>query len=173
MFLEAIVAPRVPQALFLAAFPSIDEMVETRSKLAAYPDIQQARADLESGDAPVIEQVQSQILITNVDSLRFHKRPARRETGVFELRSYRAPEWRNQPPAAVHAAFSGAGIHPLLSATTAGEHLPRFTYLIPFESLAVREEAWARLDADLEWRRLGAKVTNASIYSLAPYSPLA
>jgi hypothetical protein len=147
-------------------------MIATRGKLAAHPGIQRARADLESGEVPVVEQAQTQILIANRDSLRFDRRPAQRETGVFELRSYRAPAWRNQPPAAVQGAFRRAGIHPILSASAAGEHLPRFTYLVAFESLAARQETWARLDADSEWRGLEAKVTSASIYNLAPYSPL-
>ena len=183
MFLEAIVAPHTPQALFLAAFPSFDEMIETRRKLAAHHGIQRARADLESGEVPVVEQAQSQILITTHDSLRFDMRPTSRETSVFELRSYHAPAWRDRPPATVHAAFRRAGIHTILNASTAaGEHLPRFTYLIPFQSLAVRQEAWARLDMDQEWISLQresigkygseATVTSASIYSLAPYSPL-
>ena len=183
MFLEAIVAPHTPQALFLAAFPGFDEMIETRRKLAAHRGIQRARADLESGEVPVVEQAQSQILITTPDSLRFHMTPTSRETSVFELRSYRAPAWRDRPPATVHAAFSRAGIHPILNASTAaGEHLPRFTYLIPFQSLAARQEAWARVDMDQEWISLQresigtygseAKVTSASIYRLAPYSPL-
>jgi NIPSNAP len=183
MFLEAIVAPHTPQALFLAAFPGFDEMIETRRSLAAHTGIQRALADLECGEGPVVEQARSQILITTRDSLRLHMRPTPRETNVFELRSYRAPAWRDRPPAAVHAALRRAGIHPILNASTAaGEHLPQFTYLIPFQSLAAREEAWARLDMDQEWISLQresigkygseAKVTSASIYSLAPYSPL-
>ncbi len=183
MFLEAIVAPHTPQALFLAGFPSFDEMIETRRQLGAHPGIQRARADLESGEVPVVEQARSQILITTHDSLRLENRPTPRETSVFELRSYRAPAWRDQPPATVHAAFRRAGIHPILNASTApGEHLPGFTYLVPFQSLAAREESWARLDTDQEWISLQrdsmgkygseAKVTSASIYSLAPYSPL-
>jgi NIPSNAP protein len=184
MFLEAIVAPHTPQALFLAAFPGFDEMIETRLKLAAHPGIQRARADLESGEVPVVEQAHSQILITTRNSLRFNTRPTPRETSVFELRSYRAPAWRDQPPATVQAAFRRVGIQPILNGSAAaGEHLPRFTYLIPFQSLAARQEAWARLDMDQEWISLQresigtygseAKVTSASIYSLAPYSPLA
>jgi hypothetical protein len=183
MFLEAIVAPHTPQVLFLSAFASFDEMIDTRGKVAAHPGIQRACADLDSGNA-AIEQAQSQILMATEDSLEFHPRPARRETGVFELRSYRAPSWRNRPPAAAGAAFRRCGIRPIVNASSAaGEHLPRFTYLIPFTSLAERQEAWTRLDADPDWiglqqessARFGseAKVASASIYSLAPYSPLA
>ena len=183
MFLEAIVAPHTPQALFLAGFRSFDEMIETRRQLGAHRGIQRARADLESGEVPVVEQARSQILITTPDSLRFNTRPTPRETSVFELRSYRAPAWRDRPPTTVNAAFRRAGIHPILNASTApGEHLPGFTYLIPFPSLAVREEAWARLDLDQEWISLQresigkygseAKVSSVSIYNLATYSPL-
>lgn len=183
MFLEAIVAPHTPQVLFLAAFASLDEMIEIRGKVAAHPGIQRARADLESGDAAAVEQAQSQILMATHDSLRFDVRPNRRETGVFELRSYRAPAWRDRPPAAVSAALRRSGIHPIVNASaSAGEHLPRFTYLIPFTSLAARQEAWTRFDADSDWiglqresvARFGseAKVTSASIYNLSPYSPL-
>ena len=181
MFLDAIVAPHTPQVLFVSAFASFDEMIETRGKVAAHAGLQRACADLDSGDA-LVEQA-PQILMATEDSLEFHRRPTRRETGVFELRSYRAPAWRDRPPAVVSAAFRRCGIHPIVNASSAaGEHLPRFTYLIPFTSLAVRQEAWIRLDADLDWIGLQressakfgseAKVTSASIYSLAPYSPL-
>src|SRR5215469_13811633 len=46
MFLEAIVAPHTPQALVVTAFPSFDEMIETRNKIAAHPGIRRARAQL-------------------------------------------------------------------------------------------------------------------------------
>lgn len=164
MFLEAIVAPHTPQALVVTAFPSFDEMIGIRNKVAAHPGIQRARADLESGE--------TQIVVTTSDSLRFHDGPSPRRSGIFELRSYRAPAWRDRPPASASAAFRRAGIHPILTASAAGEHLPRFTYLVPFENLAARQEAWARLDADSGWRGLEAKVSGASIYKLAPYSPL-
>ena len=164
MFLEAIVAPHTPQALVMTAFPSFDEMIEIRNKVADHPGIQRARADLESGE--------SQILVTTADSLRFHDGRDCRRGSIYELRSCQALAWRDKPPAAANAAFRRAGIHPIVTASAAGEHLPRFTYLVPFESLAVRQEAWARLDADSEWSGLEAKVTGASIYKLAPYSPL-
>jgi hypothetical protein len=164
MFLEAIVAPHTPQAMVVTAFPSFDEMIEIRNKITAHSGIQRARADLESGE--------SQILVAGADSLQFHDGLNRRRGGIFELRSYLAPAWRDRPPDAASAAFRRAGIDPILIASAAGEHLPRFIYLVPFENLAVRQEAWARLDADSEWSGLEAKVTGASIYKLAPYSPL-
>ena len=164
MFLEAIVAPHTPQVLVITACASFDEMIEIRNRVAAHPGIQRARTILESGD--------SQILITAGDSLQFHDGPDCRRAGIFELRTYRPPRWRDRPPAAAGAAFRRAGINPILSASAAGEHLPRFTYLVPFENLPARQEAWDRLDADSEWSVLEAKVIGASIHKLAPYSPL-
>jgi hypothetical protein len=164
MFLEAIVAPHTPQGLVITAFPSFEEMIEIRNKVAAHPDIQRARADLDSGD--------SQILVAAADSLQFHSGPDRRRSGIFELRTYHAPAWRDRPPAASSAALLRAGMNPILTASAAGEHAPRFSYLVPFENLAARQEAWDRLAADSEWNGLEAKVTGASIFKLAPYSPL-
>jgi hypothetical protein len=139
-------------------------MMENRNRVAAHPGIQRARAILESGD--------SQILVAAGDSLQFHDRPDHQRGGIFELRTYHAPRWRDRPPAAAGAALRRAGVNPILTASAVGEHLPRFTYLVPFENLPARQEAWDRLDADSEWSGLEAKVTGASIYKLAPYSPL-
>ena len=164
MFLEAIVAPHTPQALVVTAFSSFEDMIEIRNKVAAHPRIQRTRAGLESGE--------SQILVTEADSVKFPNGPDRRRGGIFELRSYHAPAWRDRPPAAARAAFRRAGIDPILIASAAGEHRPRFTYVVPFENLAVRQEVLAKLDADSEWNELDAEVTGASIYRLAPYSPL-
>jgi len=180
--LDAIVAPHTPQALLVAVFSSFDEMLNIRGRIGSYPRICRARADLES--ANVLEEVRSQVLIAPQESLRFSAYANRLKTGVFELRCYHAPTWNGGPPARVNAVFSRAGIHPILNASTAaGEHMPRFTCLIPFESLAVRQEAWDRLDGDSEWidmqresrARHGCtvKVTGKSIYKLAPYSQLA
>jgi hypothetical protein len=164
MFLEAIVAPLTPQAMVVTAFSSFEEMIEIRNKVASHPGIQRARADLESGE--------SQILVTAAGALQFQAGADHRRGGIFELRSYHAPTWRYRAPAAATAAFQRAGIDPILAGSAAGEHLPRFSYLVPFDNLAVRQEAWARLDADSEWSGLEAKVIGASIYKLAPYSPL-
>src|SRR5262249_60424832 len=98
-------------------------------------------------------------------------------TGSFEVRPYKAPAWHDGPPMRVITVLGRAGIHPIVNAATAaGEHIPRFTYVIPFASLAAREQAWTRLQEDAEWIGLqqesGATVTGKSIYKLAPYSHL-
>jgi NIPSNAP len=171
IYLDAIVAPRTPQALFVAVFSNFDEMIDVRGRIASHPRIQQARADLESG--PAFCEVQSQVLTAKGESLRLNSE--RKESGIFELRSYHASGWHDGPPAVFGEALNRAGIHPILNGSSAaGEHVPQLTFLIPFENLAAREEAWSRLDRDAEWinvrKNSAVKVTGKSIYKLAPYS---
>lgn len=181
LWLDAVVAPHTPQVALLAVFSSFEEMLDIRASLASSPCLQQARADLES--ARVLEAVQSQVLVVNQESLRFPADLESLKTGVLEVRSYDAPGWRDRAPSHVTDAFCRAAIHPIVNAATAaGEHMPRFTCVIPFESLAAREQAWTALDADTEWmamqresaNKYGAAVTatSKSIYKLAPYSRL-
>ena len=173
--LDAIVAPHIPQAMVLAMFSSFNEMLEVRANLASNPNIRQARAKLES--ARILEEVRSQVLVVREQSLHFPADLSSFQTGIFEVRSYDAPAWHDGVPARVLTVLRRAGIHPIVSAATAaGEHMPRFTYVVPFASLAAREQAWTRLEADPEWidmqRESAATVTGKSIYKLAPYSPL-
>jgi NIPSNAP protein len=182
LVLEAIVAPRLPQALLLTGFSSFAEMLDVRGRVGADSAIRQARADLES--VPLLDHVQAQVLLINPESLHLPAASKPLEAGVFEIRSYHVPGCHEAPPERLGAVLKGAGIHPLLEASTAvGEHLPRFTYLIPFASLAARQDAWASLDTNPQWLSLqrecvalhGApvKITEKSIYKLAPYSSLA
>ena len=179
--LDAVVAPQTPQAALLAVFSSFDEMLDIRARVASSPSIRQARTDLES--ARVLGAVQSQVLVVSQESLRFPADLKPLKNGVLEVRSYDAPAWHDGPPSRVSDVFRRAGMDPVVSAATAaGEHIPRFTYVIPFESLAAREQVYTRLDADPEWVAMqqewadkygsAARVTSKSIYKLAPYSPL-
>lgn len=173
--LHAIVAPHTPQAMVLTVFSSFDEMLEMRASLASSPGIRQARAELEA--ARILEDVRSQVLVVSEESLHVPADLKSFQTGIFEVRSYDAPAWHDGVPADVIAVLRRAGIHPIVNAATAaGEHMPRFTYVIPFASLAAREQAWTRLETDAEWigmqRESAATVTGKSIYKLAPYSQL-
>ena len=173
--MDAIVAPQTPQAALLAVFSSFDEMLEVRARLASSPRVRKARAELES--ARVLADVRSHVLVASRESLRFPADLKSFQTGVVEVRSYDAPAWHDGEPARVITVLGRAGIHPIVNAATAaGEHIPRFTYVIPFASLAAREQAWTTLEADPEWigmqQESAVTVTGKSIYKLAPYSAL-
>ena len=108
---------------------------------------------------------------------------------VFELRVYHSPTFRQNK--ALHQRFSGAeikifhrvGVNPILYSTTVfGAGRPNLTYLIPFDTLAAREKAWAAFSADEEWVRVRQEsidragqisiVSNISLYKAMPYSPI-
>ena len=179
--LEAIVAPHTPQTLLLTVHSSFDEMIEARARIASEPRVRRAWAGIES--AHVLDDVRSQVLIVGEESVRFPGESGFVKPGVFEVRTWQAPAWRGEL-APVGSVLGRIGLDPIVAgATVAGEHLPRFTYVVPFESLAARQQAWDRLDADAQWMEMqresvtrfgsGARTTAKAIYELAPYSPLA
>lgn len=182
MCLEAVVAPHTPQTLLLTVYSSFDEMQQERARIASDPRVRRDWARIES--AQVVDDVRSHVLMVSEDSVRFSEHSGSVNSGLFEVRTWHAPAWRGGAAAEVGSVLRRIGVHPILAgATAAGEHLPRFTYVVPFESLAARQLAWDRLDVDAQWIEMqrksitrfgsGARTTAKAIYKLAPYSPLA
>ena len=178
--LEAVVAPRTPETLVLAVYSSFDEMLDVRARVASDPRVRRAWVGIES--AQVLDDVRSDVLIAREESLRIPEKSGIVSSSLFEVRTWHATAWRENPPPEVSSVLSRNGIHPIVSgATTVGEHLPRFTYVVPFESLAARQQAWSRLDEDAQWTEMqresisghgsGVRTTAKAIYKLAPYSP--
>ena len=182
MCLEAIVAPHTPQTLLLTTYSSFNEMLEERARIASDARVSRARAEIES--AGVLDGVRSDVLIASEESVQFPAESVFAKSALFEVRTWHAPAWREGPLPEVSSVLSRIGIHPIVAgATAAGEHLPRFTYVVPFDSLAARQQAWASLDGDAQWMEMqresitrygsGVRTTAKAIYKLAPYSPLA
>jgi hypothetical protein len=182
MCLEAVVAPHTPQTLLLTVYSSFNEMLEVRARVACDPRVRRAWAGIES--AQVLDDVRSHVLIVSEESVRFPAESAFDKSGLFEVRTWHAPAWRGSQSPEVRSVLSRIGVDPIVAgATVAGEHLPRFTYVVPFNSLAARQQAWARLDEDAQWMEMqresitrfgsGMRTTAKAIYKLAPYSPLA
>lgn len=181
MCLEAVVAPHTPQTLLLTMYSSFNEMVEERARIASDAHVRRAWEGIESGQ--VLDDVRSQVLMVSEESVRFPAESAFAKPGLFEVRTWHAPAWRESSAQQVSSVLSRNGMKPIVAgATVAGEHLPRFTYVIPFDDMAARHQAWDRLDGDAQWMEMqrdsmnrfgsGARTTAKSIYKLAPYSPL-
>ena len=181
MCLEAIVAPHTPQTLLLTVYSSFDEMLEVRARIASDPRVRRAWAEIES--AQVLDHVRSHVLLVSEESVRFPAEPAFAGSGLFEVRTWHAPAWREGSAPEVSSVLRRIGVDPIVAgATVAGEHLPRFTYVVPFDDMAARRKAWAMLDGDAQWIEMqresmnkfgsGARATAKAIYKLAPYSPL-
>lgn len=160
MVLDAVIATHSPRLLAVLGVATLEESQAAQAAL---------RASL-AGDA-LLDSLSISLLEGAPDSppIATQNHPTPR---YFELRTYRSPV---EPQLAVlHRRFAGSGIFPLFCATRP----PHITYLIPFDSLAAREQAWDAFNADPEWiearKQFGrmARVSDISIYRAAAYSPL-
>jgi|HubBroStandDraft_5_1064220.scaffolds.fasta_scaffold156589_2 hypothetical protein len=181
LILEAVIAPHTPQLLAIAGMANFEDLRTAQATVTS------SLAALGLGD-PVFDALNTTILEAAAyspeivagksDKLRY-----------FELRTYHAPTMAQL--IALHQRFAGpevrvfhrSGIFPLFYASTLiGANMPNLTYLIPFDSLAAREKAWAAFAADPEWIKARQEsidksgqivsVSDIAIYRATPYSPI-
>ena len=189
IFLEAVMAPHLPQVAAIFGVESPEQVWSISKALFADKDFSRAFDQWEAGEAPYASASASLLEATDYspEITAPEKPPA--APRVFELRVYHSPTFRQNK--ALHQRFSGAeikifhrvGVNPILYTTTVfGANRPNLTYLIPFDTLAAREKAWAAFSADEEWVRVRQEsidrsgqisiVSNISLYKAMPYSPI-
>lgn len=178
--LSAQFGPHVPETLLITGYASLDEFASVRSRIPAEPFDLAAEAPFDSQETALLEATEFSPEI----EIRKHTPPR-----YFELRVYHAPTAAQLR--ALHDRFAGpeikifhqVGIFPMLYALTlAGPNMPNLVYLIPFDSLAARESAWAAFGSDPGWIKLNRDFTakygsvptaiDVSIYRAAGYSPV-
>ncbi len=189
IYLEAIVAPHMPQFAAIYGFHSIEELWSVHAKIIADPELQKRGDEFESGPEPPFEEQTNTLLEAADYSPEIAPTAADAPPRLFELRTYHSPTWRQLR--ALHERFAGpeikifhrVGVHPILySSTVIGANMPNLTYLIPFDSLAMREKAWAAFGADPEWLKVRkesidrhgeiSSVIQIALYKATPYSPV-
>ncbi len=190
IFLEALVAPHMPQVAIIQGFESLDELWTVRQKVIADQELGKALEAWENHPEQPYEHFSTALLEATDYCPEVKSDPTPRATPrIFELRTYHSPTYRQLR--ALHERFAGAeikifhrtGVHPIFySSTLAGQNMPNLTYVIPFENLAEREKAWAAFGADPEWIRVRAEsiekhgqissYSQISLYRAAPYSPI-
>lgn len=183
--LEAIVAAHQPQVVFLQEFPDAASWRQVGLKLKQNEALRAANAAWDKA-GPYLSHAVSLLAATGYSSPIDSGPGAQR---IFEMRVYQAPsEWQLN---GVHERFAGpeipifhrCGIMPVLYATTiAGPRMPNLTYLTPFESLAAREAAWSKFQADPDWHRARQlsieqhgytpRVITISLFKATAYSPV-
>jgi hypothetical protein len=189
IFLEAVMAPHMPQVAAFFGVESPEQVWSISKALFADKEFSRAFDQWEAGSAPYVSASASLLEATDYspEIVAPEKPPA--APRVFELRVYHSPTARQNK--ALHQRFSSAeikifhrsGVNPILYTTTVfGENRPNLTYLIPFDTLAAREKAWAVFGADEEWVRVRQEsidragqisiVSNVSLYKAMPYSPI-
>jgi hypothetical protein len=188
--LEGVVAPHLPQMIFLAGYRTLEEMREVQAALTKDEGHQKALATWEHGAEQPYEDFSTSLLgATDYSPEITPLKPQPKTPRIFELRVYHSPT-RHQL-AALHERFAGpeiqifqrSGVHPVLyTSTIFGANMPNLTYLIPFADLAAREKAWAAFGADPEWVKVRKESidrngqisisSQISLYRATPYSPL-
>lgn len=176
LYLESIIAPKAPQVLAVTSYANFEGMLAVREQVSANANVRQARTQLESSES--LREVQSQVLVAPPGSFELPANPARFHKSVIELSAFSAPGWQAGHGARATEILNRAGIRPVANALHApGEHLPQLTFLMPFENVGASLEAWAKLDANAEWRHVRhdskMRLTGRAVYKLAPYSRLA
>src|ERR1039457_2461600 len=189
IFLEAVLAPHMPEVAAIIGLESCDQVWSVSKALFSDKEFVRAFDQWELGEPPYVSASASLLEATDYSpEIAVPEKPPAAPR-VFELRVYHSPTFRQNK--ALHQRFSGAeikifhrvGVNPILYSTTVfGASRPNLTYLIPFDTLAAREKAWAAFSADEEWVRVRQEsvdragqisiVSNISIYKAMPYSPI-
>jgi hypothetical protein len=189
LFLEAVVAPHLPQVAVILGFPSAADALSVYSKLHQQPGYNQVLEAWEAAPNQPYEHASLSLLEATPFSPEIQPIERPKTPRVFELRVYHSPTWRQW--AALNDRFAGpeiqifhrSGIYPLLyTSTVFGSNLPNLTYLTPFENLAAREKAWTAFGGDPEWIKVRnesvakhgeiASVIQISFFRATPYSPV-
>lgn len=188
LFLEAMIAPHMPQMAIIMGYSSLEEIAQVQSRVMQDPELLKAWNEWELAAEQPFEMQSNTVLQAAAYSPEIVPTVGTKPR-IFELRVYHSPSWHHLM--ALHQRFAGAetkifhrcGIHPLLyTSTLFGESMPNLTYLIPFESLAEREKAWGMFSADPEWIKVrkesvekSGQVTSViqmSLYKATAYSPI-
>ncbi|MBI4907531.1 MAG: NIPSNAP family protein [Acidobacteria bacterium] len=187
--MEALIAPHMPQVAVILGIESLDQIYGVSKALFSDRDFSKAFDQWEAGEAPYVSVSAALLEATPYSPEIVMPAKAPEKPRIFELRSYHSPTARQAK--ALHERFAGpeikifhrVGVHPLFySSTVFGENRPNLTYLIPFDSLAAREKAWAAFGADAEWVKVRkesidrsgqiSSVIQMSLWRAMAYSPV-
>jgi hypothetical protein len=179
------VGPHVPAAVEILSYPSLAEMEATWNRIYGDPEWPAILRDLEA-QGPGFFRADAVLARATPFSPPLKATPASEPAHkIYELRFYEASTHRQLD--LMHERFAQGeievfhqcGIDPIFYADTAlGPNIPNMAYLIPFESEAHREKAWAAFRAHPGWkkiadeylRRAGELARNISSTLLAPAS---
>jgi hypothetical protein len=189
LYMQALVAPHMPQFAALYGFESFNEMTDLHKKMTQDPALAREMDKWESGPEPPFEHMTASLLEAADYSPEIKPSAPDAAPRIFELRVYHSPSWRQLR--ALHERFAGpeirifnrVGVHPILYSTTLfGQNCPNLTYVIPFADLAAREKAWNAFGADPEWIKVRresiekhgqiSSVIQISLYRATAYSPV-
>ncbi len=165
-----------PMIVALAGYGSLAELESVQEKLAGDKKFQEEREAYLRHPGRGYERVEKWLLRGFESMPRVEVPPVegKREPRVFELRIY---ESDNSATLARKmkmfdegeiAIFRRLGMLPVFFGETLyGPRMPNLTYMVGFDSLAAREQAWAAFGRDAEWQKLRSRpgLSDAEIVS--------
>ncbi|HZP01913.1 MAG TPA: NIPSNAP family protein [Terriglobia bacterium] len=155
------VGPHIPAVHFIRIYASLADREAAWNRLTSDAEWGAAVSDLEK-DGPAFYREESVLLTSTPFSPPIRPvAPDELTQGIFELRIYETPTWRQL--GYLHDRFEGgeiaifhkSGIHPIFYADTLiGPNQPNMAYMIPFQGYAQRERAWATFRENPDWQKL-------------------
>lgn len=158
------VGPHIPSAVVISSYPSLAAYELAGDRLFADPDWLSSISEVEASGPSFFRQD-----FTLLHALPFSPALKASAAGdpahkVFELRTYEASTYRQLDmmhqrfhPQEIEV-FAKCGINPIFYADTyVGPNQPNMVYMIPFESEAHREKAWAAFRAHPDWKTIAAE----------------
>ena len=190
---HVMVGPESPSVWILTPFKSLDEFAALSGKLRVDDEYKKAAAEIRSLPASDPAYVRNESwLLGSIASVPKLEVPAQTKAGkgrVFELRTYeshsKGANWKKIEMFDIGetALFRRAGLAPVFfGEALVGSRLPSLTYMLVFDDLTARDEAWRTFGGYPEWKKLSSTpgytdpeiVTDISNQLLrpAPYSQI-
>jgi len=190
-FFGSLIAEQGPFALVLSAYPSLNAFAEAGERMAADKEFQKGFEAFNSlGELSYI-RMESSLLrgFPGWSEVTPPPTTSGRAARIFELRIYESNNLKagkrkikmfDDGEAAI---FKRLGMNPVFfGETIVGPHMPNLTYMLAFDSLAHREEAWKKFGADPEWQKMRSapdladalivsSISNSMLRPL-PFSPI-
>jgi hypothetical protein len=190
-FFDVSVGPEQPLLIVLTSYPSLAAMETALDKIAKDDSWNKALDQFDRDKGMAYTRIESRLLraFTSVPALEIPALKPGQAPHIFELRIYEARNMRASETKIKMfdddevTIFRRCGLLPVFfGQTVIGPGLPSLTYMVAYESIEAREEAWRKFLSDPDWMKLRAKpefadreiVSNIHSYLLRPtnYSPI-
>ena len=147
----------------LLPHPTIESAVTSRDRMVADVEYLEAGASiLESGESdPAFVRMESSLLVgfPSMPALELPKGNLERKSRIFEMRTYESPSLKTHKKkiemfdrGGEIDLFREIGLRPVMFAESlVGPRLPNLIYLLTFDGMSEREEAWNRFKVDPRW----------------------
>ena len=164
---NVMLGPDAPAHYRLITYRSLEELYTSRQRLAADDEYKKAAADfrnLPSSDPPYL-RVESQLMVAfaGMPKLEIPQSAKDRRPRILELRTYESHsvtagkkkiEMFNKGEIAI---FRKTGLAPVFfGETLIGQRQPNLTYMLVYDDMAARDQAWSTFVSDPDWKALSS-----------------